>query len=96
MKVWLEINRANGSIEKRNVDPQGHVGVAIGACPGCNVEAFVIVGGNRRIENRDTYKADGRCKQCGDAVGHIYAKVDTFFGIEEDERVLHGRARVYY
>lgn len=45
--------------------------------------------------DHDTYRSTGHCTDCGVELGPIVAKVSTIFGIEEDERVLHGRARVY-
>lgn len=88
--VWLEIQRANGTVDKRAIDPQGHVGIASGACPGCGANPFCVVGGNKRIHNPNMLKADGRCKKCGDAVGYVFARVDTIFGLEEDRAVLDG------
>jgi hypothetical protein len=92
--ITLEINRSTG-IEVRAVRSLGRVAEADGACPGCNVAPFLIVGSGKHRHSRDTYRAGGRCKACGDAVGWIYAKVDTIFGTEEDDAVLNGRARVY-
>lgn len=62
-------------------------------CP-CGSNAYV--GNGPSIESRDTYRADAKCDQCGAPAGVMRTKVDTLFGIEEDERVLlHGRCRVY-
>ena len=94
MKVWLEVQRRSG-IDKRNVRPDGRVGIATGQCPACNVRPFRIMGGNLRRHDDRAYIANGRCVDCGEAVGYIYHRPSTIFGIEEDQRVLHGRARVY-
>lgn len=47
-----------------------------------------------RATTHDTYVAEAEC-ECGKRVGTMHTKVSTIFGIEEDERVLYGRARVY-
>ena len=42
------------------------------------------------------YVADARCIACGAIVGRLVVTMDTLFGTEEDERVLHyNRCRVY-
>ncbi len=49
-----------------------------------------------RIKDEQTLMSDGRCVKCHEAVGYIYARPDTIFGLTEDANVLiHGRARVY-
>lgn len=93
MICHLEIHRTTG-IERRNIDPQGHVGVAEGACPGCGATPFLVQGQGAHAVNRDTLRANGIAKCCGDAVGYVFARVDTFFGLEEDIAV-RARARVY-
>ena len=81
-----------GAFEAPDVACQGE------PCPRKGERPLRVVGSGREIdpENRhDTYRADGHCTACGGNVGVIRAKVSTLFGIEEDERVLGGRARVY-
>lgn len=96
MNIWLEINRSTG-IDCREIKPDGVAGIASGACPGCGASPFLVQGhGRSRNGSSDTYRAAGTAKCCGDAVGYIFAKVDTLFGLEEDEAVmLNGRSRVY-
>lgn len=95
MSYYLEINRSTG-IERRDVKPAGHVGIASGECPGCGATPFCVQGSSpRRMPDDRTIRSGGRCVSCGDAVGYLYAQPDTIFGLEEDERVMHGRARVY-
>ena len=101
MNLWLEINRTSG-IEKRLVtsDEGGGTATAEGACPGCGAIPFRIAGGGKERDPRspdDTYRSGGRCMSadCAAPVGWIYQKVSTIFGLEEDERVLRGRCRVY-
>lgn len=65
------------------------------ACPHCGEQPLRAAGRGIRETTHDTYVADAACQACGGAVGTLRAQVDTIFGIEEDERVLHGRARVY-
>jgi hypothetical protein len=66
-------------------------------CPKCKApKPLVVVGRDgSRHHDHDTYHADATCKKCGETIGDLRAKVSTIFGIEEDERVLHGRPRVY-
>lgn len=92
--IWLEIQRMSG-VDRRAVHSDGGLcATAEGACPGCGAEPFLIQGTGRHRFNRDTYKAGGVSKCCSQNVGWIFAKVDTLFGIEEDEAV-GARARVY-
>jgi hypothetical protein len=97
--VWLEIQFAN-RVEKRAVTSElgAKSATAAGACPGCGTEPFLIQGSDRRTDpnrSRDQEMANGRCIACGDAVGYIYARHDTIFGLEEDKAIIDGRARVY-
>jgi hypothetical protein len=95
MTCWLDIQRATG-IDRREVKPGGHIGTASGACPGCGIEPFHVQGSSpHRMPDDRTIRSGGHCVTCGDAVGWLYAQPDTMFGLEEDERVLNGRARVY-
>jgi hypothetical protein len=97
-RYWLEINYRSG-VELRDVRPLSYnsaIGIADGACPGCKSEPFEVQGSNLRFHDNQTYVANGRCRQCGDAVGYLFAEADTLFGLEEDRNVLiMGRARVY-
>lgn len=99
MRLWLEINRASGEIEKRKVSPSRGGAAAArveGACPGCCASPFYVKCHAASRVDRDTMRAGSRCVACGDPVGYVYLRADTIFGLEEDERVLvHGRARVY-
>lgn len=65
-----------------------------GACPHCEAEPFKAQG-RGMSHDHDTYYAQARCLGCDKAVGQIELHVSTVFGIEEDERVLNGRCRVY-
>lgn len=65
------------------------------SCPACG-EALAVRGDGRKRSDCDRYYfARGFCVTCGAGVGEIRAYPSTLFGIEEDERVLNGRARVY-
>ncbi len=93
--IYLEINHAAGT-EQRAVKSYGNFAEAEGACPGCKADPFYIQGGGRIRISDDTYRANGRCRNCDDAVGYIFAKVETIFGLEEDENMLlRSRCRVY-
>lgn len=62
------------------------------ACSKCDSR---LVFGRDQTHDHDTYVAPAFCVGCGNGRGTLRVKVDTLFGIEEDERVLHGRWRVY-
>ena len=94
MKIWLEIQRSSG-IDRRRVTPDGTHGIANGVCPGCGATPFMVQGHGRDRYAHDTLRAASTAMCCGDSVGYIYAKTGTLFGLEEDEAVLNGRARVY-
>ena len=104
-RKWLEIQRSDPSspegfrIEEREIEagPRDKFGIAEGECPGCKAKPFRVQGGNLRILNDRTYKADGRCVDCNDPVGYLYAKAATIFGLDEDDLLLNRgqRGRVY-
>lgn len=72
---------------------EGDAGVADE--PICECGSKSCAGHGRRIENRDTYAADASCLRCGKPVGIIRVRVNTLFGIEEDERVARMGVRIY-
>lgn len=43
-KLWLEINRVGGVIERREVQGGESVGTVEGACPGCGAVPFMVQG----------------------------------------------------
>lgn len=49
----------------------------------------------RQDIGHDTIKAPAVTHCCRAVIGTIVVRVSTIFGIEEDERVLNGRCRVY-
>lgn len=61
----------------------------------CSKAALQLQGGGITHHDHDTYYAPVKCLACGVQLGELHAKVSTIFGIEEDDRVLHGRPRVY-
>ena len=63
-------------------------------CPHCKAD-LVVAGAKRRIGGHDFYSAEAGCVACDTYVGELRLKVSTIFGLEEDERVLSGRCRVY-
>lgn len=65
-------------------------------CPACGSPAPVkLAGDGRRVAGHDAWEADAYALCCRERVGTIRAEASTIFGVEEDERVLNGRARVY-
>lgn len=70
------------------------------ACPACKPTREpppVRVAGRGRRTNLalDAYECDAVCIVCGAKIGIVRAFPSTVFGIEEDQRVLSGRCRVY-
>jgi hypothetical protein len=69
--------------------------------PFADVTGWTCKCGSSRVQGRDmhhdhdTHYATAHCAECGARVGRLAAKVDTIFGIDEDDRVLNGRPRVY-
>jgi hypothetical protein len=61
----------------------------------CECGGTQVRGGGVEHHDHDTYYANAHCTKCSKPVGKLTAKVDTLFGIDEDELVLHGRPRVY-
>lgn len=47
------------------------------------------------VKGFNTFTSDAGCIGCKTVSGKLVVTVDTLFGIEEDERVLRGRCRVY-
>ena len=66
-----------------------------GLCEKCKLTPLVVRGQGINRHDHDTYYADAVCVGCGEAAGELQTKISTVFGIEEDERVLFGRCRVY-
>lgn len=86
--------RAAGQKAKLPYPTAQHVDVS-GACPKCDASPWRAQGAGDRQRGHDTIDERCRCLECGAIVGRIVVTVDTIFGIEEDERVLNGRCRVY-
>ena len=94
MKVYLEIEgvRHAASLPYNGADC---VEVDV-RCPVCMQEGPIrVVGDGIADRTHDEYRAHARHRGCGKHVGRLIAHVSTIFGIEEDERVLNGRPRVY-
>jgi len=54
-----------------------------------------VSGTGIKHRTHDTYFADAVALCCMRKIGTIETKVETIFGIEEDERVMNGPWRVY-
>lgn len=97
MKITLTLNNGDVRSAKRPYENADHA-VASGACPGCKAEPFKVAGCGKSIDpdrRHDTYRADAVCIACSGHVGILRVKVDTLFGIEEDERVASMGIRIY-
>jgi hypothetical protein len=92
--MQIELKTENGSIPcKLPYTGADHV-ILQGDCPNCKVPNTPIQGGD--VERGfNTYTAPAACATCRVLVGKLVVTVSTIFGIEEDEAVLNGRARVY-
>ena len=65
-------------------------------CPHCKVMPLKVRGRGSPARGHDFYKnTDAITLCCGKSVDWIRAKLDTIFGLEEDERVLNGPWKVY-
>jgi hypothetical protein len=65
-------------------------------CPKCECSPCRVQGSGAAPSQDDrAWEARGYCMDCHELVGVIRTEVDTIFGVTEDERVLHGLARVY-
>ena len=93
MKITVSVGGTKRAAT-RPFEGADHV-VATGACPHCSIEPFKVRGSGISRNDHDSYYADAECVACGKFVGTIRAKMDTLFGIEEDERVLNGPYKVY-
>ena len=92
-KTWLE-TRDGKTLALTLPFPGAVTATCEEACP-CGSSAVVGDVRERSTAYPDRYIAKGFCGGCRARRGMIYAKVDTLFGLEEDERVLSGPWRVY-
>jgi hypothetical protein len=100
MSAVLKITVDVGGTTLKATHPQPgaeHVVVELEACPNCRKAAPLrVLGRAKRIESHDTYAAEAIALCCGTTIGVVRVKVETLFGLDEDEAVLtDGRARVY-
>lgn len=93
-RTWLEINRADGSVELMTVSEYGTCGAVCGPCPGCKQDPFYIKCHAAQMVDDYTIKAGAKCTNCGDNVGWVYHKPPTMFGLTEGAAV-QSRARIY-
>lgn len=69
--------------------------VVIARCPDCGQAPCRVRGTGITHHDHDTYYARAVALCCRAAIGGMETKVETIFGIKEDEAVLNGRPRVY-
>jgi hypothetical protein len=66
------------------------------ACPFCKAAAPMGVLAKSSVRGHDTVRGQGYAACCGAHIGgEIVVTIPTIFGLEEDDRVLNGRCRVY-
>lgn len=94
-KITFTTNADDKEYPAKLESPDATAAVVEGwACPGCG--GNLVAGTQRRIENHDTYAADGGCIKCRTVTGIIRVQVyDTLFGLEEDKRVMSMGVRIY-
>ena len=63
-------------------------------CPKCS-EPLQVQGAGKHIVEYDTYASTAVCTKCHEAVGELRLKVNTLFGLEEDERVFSMGIKIY-
>lgn len=97
MKITIALEGGRTLVAKHAYHDSDHVVVdGLDACPACKHPAPVKVSGDgRRTEGHDTYACNAIALCCRRRIGTVRVRVSTIFGVEEDERVLNGRARVY-
>jgi hypothetical protein len=109
--VKLTLTMRDGSVRSLTVTDGADCAVAEGVCPECGEPLLVQGAGKHIESHdtyaADGYcihciRALGECTNRNPLefyakahVGVIRAKVNTLFGLKEDEAVLRGRARVY-
>jgi len=93
MKIWIELNEQK--IEATRPFEGSDFVEAKTDCPHCKASAPIKVQGGESFHDHDTYTCAAFCVGCKGSLGKMKVQVDTIFGIEEDNRVLNGRWRVY-
>lgn len=93
MKLSLKVGDETLAL-KIPTEDTGGVNVPGKKCPSCALP-LRVGGSGRRIGGHDYYLSTAGCLNCGTVVGELKLTVSTIFGLEEDERVLCGRCRVY-
>ncbi len=61
----------------------------------CECGCFDVHSLRSTVNDRGTVKGKALCVECEAGRGELVVRLDTIFGLEEDDRVLNGRARVY-
>ena len=97
MSQKVRFHPNEGPVRKARVpfDGADHC-IVEGECPHCHAAPFKAAGvRGSMVRGHDTYTSHAGCVGCKVVTGRLVVTVDTLFGIEEDERVLNGRCRVY-
>lgn len=94
MKIVV-VDGVTGARHAATVPFAGADHCAIDRCPRCDVAPCKVGGTGITHHNHDTYFAGAVALCCRERIGTIETTVDTLFGIDEDNAVLHGRPRVY-
>lgn len=93
MKVTFKMGDKSYKIKKGDF-PSLTAAIDNVICPHCQ-EPLEVQGTGKRISGYDTYTADAVCVKCQRLVGELVAKVNTLFGLEEDNRVFSMGVKIY-
>ena len=69
--------------------------VRIPCCPSCKAEPADIHAKKSKWIDEETLEGEAFCIHCKKSIGILQVTMQTLFGLEEDNRVLNGRCRVY-
>ncbi len=94
MKITLKTNGGRTLAAGLPYPTCAHVTVGEHDCPECG-DDLLAVRCPVYTTSHDTMQGDAVAMCCGATVGRLTVKMATLFGIEEDRRTMHGRARVY-
>jgi deoxycytidylate deaminase len=95
MVITIELPDGSKAQATLPYDGADHVVTTL-PCPHCKAEPLKARVDGSVQRAHDTYTTATTVTLCCEKkLGPMVAKVSTIFGIEEDERVLNGRCRVY-
>jgi hypothetical protein len=99
MKITVTDNEGRVHKAKKPYEDANFVETEM-TCPHCGEENIKVAGTGKIIDperRHDTYRADAvhYSTDCNKSVGVLRVKIDSFFGLEEDERIANMGIRIY-